>query len=217
MSKTRTIGRVCLVPMGLWVVLESVAVGACAHRVWPRERCGRRGRADSGLGGPRPRCSISTVHRYHDSRMTHRQPDLPDAPACPFLGLEADPRTRFTFPHPGHRCHAGRRPSAVEQALQARYCLSPDYAVCERFRASVRPPGMSPSTPPASAQSVVHVFRAGESLGRIASVYGVTVEQLVRANNLAGAGSVEDGFRLVIPLDRPRGSGPAEPRFGRYG
>jgi hypothetical protein len=153
--------------------------------------------------------------------MTRGEPDLPDAPACPLLGLAADPRTRFTFPHAGHRCHAAHRPSTVDLARQSSYCLSSGFAACERFRAHMPPPGKPPSTlsrpPAASATPVVHVFRAGDSLARIASAYGVTVEKLVAANNLAGADSVADGQRLVIPLGRPERGGPTEPRSVRSG
>lgn len=153
--------------------------------------------------------------------MTRGELDLPDAPACPLLGLVGDPRTRFTFPHPGHRCHAAHRPKTIDLARQSAYCLSSGFAACDRFRAHQPRPAKSPSAPApvpsVSAPSVVHVFRAGDSLARIASAYGVTVEQLVAANNLAGAGSVGDGSRLVIPLDRPAWGAPTEPRSGRSG
>lgn len=146
--------------------------------------------------------------------MTHRQPDLPDAPACPFLGLEADSRTRFTFPHPGHRCHAARGASTIDLARQSGYCLSSSYPACERFRAQLPRPAKSAGAPapapaPArSTQTVVHVFRAGDSLARIASAYGIAVEQLLAANNLKGTAAVVDGQRLLIPLGP---GGPARP------
>lgn len=83
---------------------------------------------------------------------------------------------------------------------------------------SVKPPSTPLSPPvPAPAPSVVHVFRAGNSLARIASAYGVTVEQLIAANNLARANSVGDGRRLVIPLDRPAAGAPTKPRPDRSG
>jgi len=72
--------------------------------------------------------------------MTRGTPDLPDAPACSFLGLAADSRTRFTFPHPGHRCHAGHWPGAVDLVRQSNYCLSSNYAACDRFRAHLPRP-----------------------------------------------------------------------------
>ncbi|MGZ6270050.1 MAG: hypothetical protein ACXWMU_05735, partial [Candidatus Limnocylindrales bacterium] len=59
--------------------------------------------------------------------------DVLDAPGCPHLGLAADRRTRFTFPHPGQRCFATRPPSTIEEGYQAGVCLSPDYAACGRY------------------------------------------------------------------------------------
>jgi hypothetical protein len=67
--------------------------------------------------------------------MTHGEPDLPEAPACPLLGLAVDPRTRFTFPHPSHRCHASRKLLTIDRGRQSGYCLSSEFANCERFRA----------------------------------------------------------------------------------
>jgi LysM repeat protein len=153
--------------------------------------------------------------------MARAEPDPPDAPACPLLGLVGDPRTHFTFPHPGHRCHAAHRPITVDLARQSSYCLSSGFAACDRFRAhmppSVKPPSAPLPPPAAPAPSVVHVFRAGDSLARIASAYGVTVEQLVAANNLARANSVKDGHRLKIPLDRPAAGAPTKRRPDRSG
>ena len=59
--------------------------------------------------------------------------DLPDAPACPLLGLAGDPRTHFTFPHPGHRCHAMRSPGSIDARRQSTYCLSRGFTACERY------------------------------------------------------------------------------------
>ena len=58
----------------------------------------------------------------------------------------------------------------------------------------------------APATSVIHVFRGGDSLARIASAYGLSVEQLASANGLTFDTVVTDGTRLVIPL-RPPASG----------
>ncbi len=76
---------------------------------------------------------------------------VPDAPAgaCPYLGLRADPATRFDFPDATHACHArsttgrrrgprplrgarGRRPDAPAIAMdhQAAYCLSAAHRGC---------------------------------------------------------------------------------------
>ncbi len=55
--------------------------------------------------------------------------------------------------------------------------------------------------------SVIHVARAGDTLARIASAYGVTLEQLAAANRLAPNAVIADGQRLVIPLAPPRAGG----------
>lgn len=87
------------------------------------------------------------------SRMAPGKPVDPDPPACPLLGLAGDPRTRFTFPHAGHRCHATRRPIGIQLAWQSRYCLSAEFVACDRFQALV----------PKS-----------EALARLAASYGVS-------------------------------------------
>lgn len=65
---------------------------------------------------------------------------------------------------------------------------------------------------------MVHVLRAGDSLGRIAATYGVTVEQIAIANGLTLNDAVADGARLVIPLGPPAASVPGagpKPTAGR--
>jgi LysM domain. len=63
---------------------------------------------------------------------------------------------------------------------------------------------------------VVHVLRAGDSLARIATAYGLTVEQIATANGLTLNDAVADGTRLVIPLGPPAASLPgADPRQRR--
>ena len=136
--------------------------------------------------------------------MNGGKPDLPDASSCPLLGLADDPRTRFTFPHPGHRCHAGSRPSAVVPGWQATRCLSSGFATCDRYQdwAAARggPPRLSAAAPASATPAVIHVARDGDSLALIAARYGLTVDQIVGANNLASPASVRDGQRLLIPL-----------------
>jgi hypothetical protein len=61
--------------------------------------------------------------------------DVPDAPVCPQLGLAVDRHTRFTFPHPGHRCYATAAPAVVEPSHQATYCVTLSFVTCDRYRA----------------------------------------------------------------------------------
>jgi hypothetical protein len=140
--------------------------------------------------------------------MGNLQFDGPDAEACPFIGLAEDPATRFTFPHPDHRCRAGGRPSVVEYGHQGRACLTRDFVACDRYRAWMAPASKRhrPAAPELASQPVIHVFRAGDSLARIADLYGISVEQLVAANGLRTPDAVVDGQRLQIPLGRPPGS-----------
>lgn len=50
-----------------------------------------------------------------------------------------------------------------------------------------------------TAAAVEHVVQRGETLGRIAAAYGVTVADLIAANNIANANLIRVGQRLVIP------------------
>lgn len=44
-----------------------------------------------------------------------------------------------------------------------------------------------------------HIVAAGENLSKIAQTYGVTVDAIVKANNLQDANLVRSGMKLVIP------------------
>jgi murein DD-endopeptidase MepM/ murein hydrolase activator NlpD len=59
-------------------------------------------------------------------------------------------------------------------------------------------PGVVAAAPPAQDQTV-HVVQAGETLFRIAQTYGVTVDDLVTANDLTDRNVIHVGQRLVIP------------------
>lgn len=72
------------------------------------------------------------------SRMARVELDVPDAPGCPWLGLAVDRRTRYTFPHPGHRCHASVSPRTIEPGHQSTYCLNLEFMACDRYRARQR-------------------------------------------------------------------------------
>jgi LysM repeat protein len=119
-----------------------------------------------------------------------------DPPICPFLGLAGDNRTHYTYPHPGHRCFATGRPVSADARRQTTFCVTPGYAACDRYQAREGSPQPAVST-------VIHVFRAGDSLARIATKYGLTVEQIAGRNGLAPDSLVADGTRLVIPIGTP--------------
>jgi len=57
---------------------------------------------------------------------------------------------------------------------------------------------------PDSSGTVIHTVAWGETLARIAARYGSSVEEIVAANNLAGADFIYAGQRLVIPAGSSR-------------
>lgn len=59
-------------------------------------------------------------------------------------------------------------------------------------------PGVVAAAPPAQGQTV-HVVQPGETLFRIAQIYGVTVDDIVAANNLADRNLISVGQQLIIP------------------
>ncbi len=59
---------------------------------------------------------------------------------------------------------------------------------------------------PAAAQGNQHIVRSGETLFRIALRYGITVDTLARANNIANPNQIYAGQTLIIPA---AGSEPA--------
>ena len=61
--------------------------------------------------------------------------DLADPPSCTLLGLAADPRTHFTYPHPAHRCFATKQPATTDLRRQQAFCLSSAFVDCDRYLA----------------------------------------------------------------------------------
>jgi hypothetical protein len=145
-EEARTCGWACLVPLGpgprsassprcVGATVSGPVAGACP----------RRARSRGPWEGHRAR-RIQRASPY-DAGMAPRKPGPPDVQACPLLGLAGDPRTRYTFPHPGHRCHATDQPSVVDLARQSSFCLSSTFEACELYKARpARPPGL-PGTP----------------------------------------------------------------------
>jgi hypothetical protein len=68
--------------------------------------------------------------------MAGSEVDVLDAPACPLLGLEGDPRTHHTFPNARHRCFANGPATTTGPDRQSDYCLSARFDLCDRFLAS---------------------------------------------------------------------------------
>lgn len=59
-----------------------------------------------------------------------------------------------------------------------------------------------PPTPTATPTPVVYIVQSGNSLGYIASIYGVTVEALSVRNGIDDPRRLQVGARLIIPLKR---------------
>lgn len=64
-------------------------------------------------------------------------------------------------------------------------------------------PETSPETASAASEPEIYTVQAGESLGAIADKLGVTVLELVEANNLANPDFVFSGQQLIIPGSVP--------------
>jgi hypothetical protein len=151
--------------------------------------------------------------------MTSIGGNQPDPPACPLLGLAADRRSHFTYPHPGHRCFAKAHPATTDARRQTTYCLNVDFPTCDRFLAwkrraetdrqheSPSPNGVAPGEwtrtdtgDAAPGATAIYVFRDGDSVNRIAAKFGVTAAEIMGENGLIRNEVPADGTRLVIPL-----------------
>ena len=71
--------------------------------------------------------------------------------------------------------------------------------LCSLLPQTVSAASLQVSVSPQATEYTTHVVQAGESLSRIAVRYGVTVQALVSANNIANANQVYVGQRLRIP------------------
>lgn len=61
----------------------------------------------------------------------------------------------------------------------------------------------SPLPTPPPAAPTLHMVQSGETLGAIARLYGVSIEDLMRANNLSDPNVLAIGQQLVIPMGGP--------------
>jgi murein DD-endopeptidase MepM/ murein hydrolase activator NlpD len=83
---------------------------------------------------------------------------------------------------------------------------------------TARPPGapiLSPTPdeahtiPGLRTEPTEHVVRSGDTLGQLADRYGVSVEAIAEASNIADVNVLEVGQTLVIPVPNPVARGPA--------
>jgi putative chitinase len=66
-------------------------------------------------------------------------------------------------------------------------------------------------TPVPDGSTFVYVVRSGDTLFSIARRFGADVEELVRANDLSNADTLQVGQKLVIPGSSPPSEGPETP------
>lgn len=103
----------------------------------------------------------------------------------------------------------GTRPEAVLASTPAPAAAQPVSiadAVAQADAPGREPPAIA--TPALAQQQEVYVVRGGDSLVAIATRYNVSVDDIVRANNLANPDFVFSGQRLTIPGRLATGSGP---------
>ncbi|TEU10318.1 MAG: LysM peptidoglycan-binding domain-containing protein [Anaerolineales bacterium] len=99
---------------------------------------------------------------------------------------------------------ASRYDSTVQALVQANGIKDPN--LIHPGQRLVIPSASPPQEPATQAQ--VHVVHRGETLYRIAQLYGTTVQALVAANNLADPNLIHRGQKLIIPSAM---ASPAEP------
>jgi hypothetical protein len=126
----RTIGGACLVPT------DPASWPKTSNRCLTATKCGHRRQAGEIPAWRRPNSVPGQrAAKLSWPGMASYPLDGPDAPACPLLGLAADRRSHFTYPHPGHRCFAKNHAAATDARRQSAYCLSIDFSACDRYRA----------------------------------------------------------------------------------
>jgi len=77
-------------------------------------------------------------------------------------------------------------------------------------------PGIAGAAPPAQGPTE-HIVQSGETLFRIAQMYGVTVDDIVAANNLADRNVIRVGQQLIIPsFSQSTAGSPPSIRFADY-
>ena len=73
--------------------------------------------------------------------------------------------------------------------------------VAKQAEKAPTPPAAPRAAAPAKTQ--VHEVRPGDTLFGIAARYGITLDQLLSANNLGRSATIQPGQKLLIPHERP--------------
>ena len=127
--------------------------------------------------------------------------------ACPWLGLANDPATHFSFPSAMQRCHAEARTRTIEQAKQARHCLTAEHPACSWYRSPTPPPPIGAVTAAIAATAAAPLSGRSAGLRRSAdprpATPGPPVRRIVNRALLAvllvaaGIGGIFLGSRLA--------------------
>ena len=177
-----------------WSGLPRAAEHRCPHRPSRRDPRGDRGRQRHHRRGPRRR-----------QPPRRRRPDLRRPAAHDPRPASAAPRPPATRCAPATRSGRSRRATARRwrpwcTPTGSRTRTSSGSARCSRSRrarrhASVKAPAGGATT---------HVVQAGDTLGGIASRYGITVAQIVAANGITGDRIYVGQQLRLVPVGRHR-------------
>lgn len=97
-------------------------------------------------------------------------------------------------------------PSSSNQAIPAFMEQSPTSAASgPAYTPTPDPPHNLPAI---RTRTEEYVVQAGDSLGRIAQEYGISLEQLIQDNNITNPNLLEPGQVLIVPVPDPAGRGP---------
>ncbi len=119
--------------------------------------------------------------------------------ACPYLGLDGDPRSRFAFSSTGHRCYAGARPIAVSQQQQAATCLATACPPCDSFARATPAGAGAPRQGPASPDGGAHGTKGtGSTKARPPWRTRITVPTLIASPAIVGAAAVLIGAAAIL-------------------
>jgi hypothetical protein len=128
-------------------------------------------------------------------------------PICPLLSLGGDARVVSATPDAAHRCLAGATPAPIERDYQARFCLTSQHEMCERYVAHLAEVGTvgaawrqaSPDTSYESTRLVVEaaprsvIRRSPRRIGRAALVVIDSVIRLL-PGAIDEASTAEESF-----------------------
>lgn len=94
---------------------------------------------------------------------------------------------------------ADEPPAAPQKAVSIAPPPKPVPTPSEMSKRPVTKPSTPPATKSTTTRSGSHVLAKGETLYRLSAKYGVSVNSIIKANNIKDPSRLRDGMRLVIP------------------